>query len=147
MFTFADKHLYRCWYLRLHCIMFIYYVMMWGHRVCLYTCFINSLSRNAIQPNQLKKALCLESHEGVWEIGSISPLILNLIARWKQFVNFTPYSFAPGDRAPVTHWIYGWLCPRAPTGNRIRKRKHYLLEYFMGYKRQNVTFGDKKIIW
>jgi hypothetical protein len=38
----------------------------------------------------------------------MQPHILNLGARWRSVVSFTPR-----ERAPGTNWIGGWVGPRA----------------------------------
>jgi hypothetical protein len=54
--------------------------------------------------------------------GGIAPLILDLGTRWKWVVSFTPGRFAPRERAPGTHWIGGWVGPRAGL-DAVVKRK------------------------
>jgi hypothetical protein len=51
-------------------------------------------------------------HEGVLGSGGIAPRILNLSARWRCLVSFTPGGFTPRERTPGTHWIGGWVGPR-----------------------------------
>jgi hypothetical protein len=48
-----------------------------------------------------------------WGSGDIVPRILNLGTKWNCMVSFMPVRFTTGDRAPVTHWIGGWVGPRA----------------------------------
>jgi len=45
--------------------------------------------------------------------GGIAPRILNLGARWRWVVSFTPGRFTPGERAPGTHWIGRWVGPES----------------------------------
>jgi hypothetical protein len=48
---------------------------------------------------------------GEWRYSSI---ILDLGTRWRWVVTFTPLSrFTTGEGAPATHWIGGWVGPRA----------------------------------
>ena len=42
-----------------------------------------------------------------------APLIHNLGSRWRWAVNFAPRSLCPRERNPGTHWIGGWVGPRA----------------------------------
>jgi hypothetical protein len=37
---------------------------------------------------------------------------LDVGARWKWVVSFTPQQFYPMERAPGTHWLGGWVGPR-----------------------------------
>jgi hypothetical protein len=65
---------------------------------------------------------------GDWKYSST---IFDLITRYRWVAASHPCRFIPGERAPGTHWIGGWLGPRvgldaekrkkiiAPTGNRI----------------------------
>jgi hypothetical protein len=43
----------------------------------------------------------------------MTPLILNLGTGWKWVVNFTPWPLHPGEGTTDTHWIRGWVDPRA----------------------------------
>jgi hypothetical protein len=52
-------------------------------------------------------------HEGVLGSGSAAPLILVLGTRWRWMVSFTPRLRYPHGKNPCTHWIGGWLGPRA----------------------------------
>jgi hypothetical protein len=47
-------------------------------------------------------------HEGVWESGCIHPPFLDLGTRWRLGSASGPGRFTPG-----THWIGGWVGPRA----------------------------------
>jgi len=57
-----------------------------------------------------------------WGRGSIAPRILDLGTRWRWLVRFTPGGFTPRGRAPGTHWIRGWVGPRAGL-DAVVKRK------------------------
>jgi hypothetical protein len=47
-----------------------------------------------------------------WECAGISPRILDLVTRWRWVVSFTLQPlYPPKERAPVTHWIGGWVSP------------------------------------
>jgi hypothetical protein len=48
------------------------------------------------------------SLKAYWGSGGIPPRILDLGTRYSWVVGFTPRGRAPG-----THWIGGWVCPRA----------------------------------
>jgi hypothetical protein len=48
-----------------------------------------------------------------WGSGGIAPRILDLGTRWRRVVRFTPLPLYPRGRAPGTHWIGGWVGPRA----------------------------------
>jgi len=50
--------------------------------------------------------------EEVLESGNIIPRTLNLGTSWKWSASH-PGRLTPGERAPVTHWIGGWLGPTA----------------------------------
>jgi hypothetical protein len=57
-----------------------------------------------------------------WESGGIAPRILELGTTWRWVVSFTPRPSHPRERAPGTHWIGGWVGPRAVL-DRVVKRK------------------------
>jgi hypothetical protein len=65
-----------------------------------------------------KLFLCLTNkalrHEGVWWSGCIGPRFLHLGTEWSAS---RPGRFTPGERAPCTHWIGGWVDPRACLDN------------------------------
>jgi hypothetical protein len=48
----------------------------------------------------------------MWE-WRYSSTFLDLGTRWRWVVGFTPCRFTPGERAADTHWIGGWVGPRA----------------------------------
>jgi hypothetical protein len=50
-------------------------------------------------------------------------LILNLGTRWEYVVSVTPRPrFTPGERTPGTHWIRGWVGPRAGLDAGARRK-------------------------
>jgi hypothetical protein len=50
-------------------------------------------------------------------------LILNLGTRWGWVVSVTPWPrFTPGERTPSTHWIGGWVGPRAGLDAGARRK-------------------------
>jgi hypothetical protein len=57
-----------------------------------------------------------------WGSGGSTPGILNLSARWNWMVSFTLRHFTPRKKAPGTHWIGGWVGPRAGL-DAVAKRK------------------------
>jgi hypothetical protein len=61
-------------------------------------------------------------HEGVLGSGGIAPRILDLGTIWRWVVSFTPRPLYPKERAPGTHWIGGWVGPRAVL-DAVVKRK------------------------
>jgi hypothetical protein len=62
-------------------------------------------------------------HEDVLGSGDIARRILNLGTRWRWLASFTPQALYPGERAPGTHWIGGWVGPRAGL-NAVAKRNN-----------------------
>jgi hypothetical protein len=64
--------------------------------------------------------------EGVWGSESIDPHFLDLGTRWRWAVSFTPWSLYPRGRAPGTHWIGGWVDPRAELDD-VEKKKFLTL--------------------
>jgi hypothetical protein len=52
-------------------------------------------------------------HEGVWGSGCIDPHFLDLGTSWRWVVTFTPQLLYPRRKSPGTHWIGGWVDPRA----------------------------------
>jgi hypothetical protein len=57
-----------------------------------------------------------------WGSTGIAPRILDLGIRWRRVVSFTPWPLYPRERAPSTHWIGGWVGPRA-VPDAVVKRK------------------------
>jgi hypothetical protein len=52
-------------------------------------------------------------HENVWGCGGIAaPFLSSTLDRGEWSVS-CPGRFPPGERAPGTHWIGGWMGPRA----------------------------------
>jgi len=63
-------------------------------------------------------------HEDIWGSGGIDPCILNLSTRLR-WSGSLPGHFTPGERAPVTNWLGGWLDHR--TGlDMVMKRSNPL---------------------
>jgi hypothetical protein len=54
--------------------------------------------------------------------GGIAPRILDFGTRWRWVVSVTPRQLYPRERAPGTHWIGGWVGPRAVL-DAVVKRK------------------------
>jgi hypothetical protein len=59
-------------------------------------------------------------------IGCIDPHFLDLGTSWKQWSASRPCRFTSGERAPGTHWIGGWMGPRAGLDD-VEKRKLLIL--------------------
>jgi hypothetical protein len=63
------------------------------------------------------KVKCLISkalrHEGMSGKGCIDPHFLDLCTSQRWVVSFTPQPLYPRGKAPGTHWIGGWVGPRA----------------------------------
>jgi hypothetical protein len=61
----------------------------------------------------VKLSLCLTNyalhHEGVWGSGCIEPYFLDLSTSWR----FLASAALPTGKIPGTHWIGGWVSPRA----------------------------------
>jgi hypothetical protein len=51
--------------------------------------------------------------------GCIDPHFLDLGTSWRWVVNLTPLPLYPGERAPGTHWIGGWMDLRADLDNSV----------------------------
>jgi hypothetical protein len=51
--------------------------------------------------------------EAYWSSGGIAPRILDLGTRWRWVVSFTPRSIYAQRKNPGSHWIGGWVGPRA----------------------------------
>jgi hypothetical protein len=74
---------------------------------------------------KIKLSLCLTQHHAMntyWDSGSIAPRILDLGTRWKWVVSFTPRPLYTQGNSPGTHWIGGWVGPRAVL-DAVVKRK------------------------
>jgi hypothetical protein len=82
------------------------------------------------QQVKVKLSLCLTNlalrHEGVWGSWCIDPHFLDLSTSWRWMVSFTPLPLYPSERAPGTHWIGGWVGPRAGL-DYVEKRKFLTL--------------------
>jgi hypothetical protein len=80
--------------------------------------------------NKVMLSLCLTNkalhHEGVWGSGCIDPGFLDLGTWWRWVVSFTPQPLYPREKAPSTHWIGGWVGPRAGLDN-VEKTKFLTL--------------------
>jgi hypothetical protein len=61
-------------------------------------------------------------HEDVLGSGGIAPRILDIGTRWRWVVSFRPRPLYPRERAPGTHWIGGWVGPKAVL-DTVMKRK------------------------
>jgi hypothetical protein len=72
-------------------------------------------------------------HEDVWHSGGIAPCILNLPLFGGEWSASRPCRFIPGDRAPGTHWIGGWMGPQKWSGLR---REEKILELQPGLELQ-----------
>jgi hypothetical protein len=57
-----------------------------------------------------------------WGSGGVAPRILDLGTRWRWVVSFTPQPLYPQGKSPGTHWIGGWVGPRAVL-DAVVKRK------------------------
>jgi hypothetical protein len=55
-------------------------------------------------------AIC---HEDIWGCGRIDPHFLGLGTNWRWVFSFTPRPLYPPGKSPSTHWIRGWVVPRA----------------------------------
>jgi hypothetical protein len=71
-----------------------------------------------------KLSLCFFNRElkAYWWSRVIALRILVLGTRWKLVVSFTLRSLCPRERVPATHWIGGWVGPRASL-DAVVKRK------------------------
>jgi hypothetical protein len=49
----------------------------------------------------------------MWGSGFIDPQFLDFGTSWGWVVSYTPLPLYPGERAPGTHFIGGWVGPRA----------------------------------
>jgi hypothetical protein len=69
-------------------------------------------------PIKVKLSLCLTNwalhHEGIWGgSGCIGPHFPGLGTSWRWVVSFTRLLLYPRGKSPGTHWIGGWVGPRA----------------------------------
>jgi hypothetical protein len=93
-------------------------------------------------------------------------LILNLGTRWGWVVSVTPWPrFTPGKRTPGTHWIEGWVGPRAGLDAGVRRKilclcrgSKFLVERYLKTELFKTTQSDyshqlgcpapaKSVIW
>jgi hypothetical protein len=79
-----------------------------------------------ISANQIwSVSLCLTKHHAMrtyWGSGGIATHILDLGTRWRWVVSFTIRQLYPQKKVPGTHWIGGWVGPRAVL-DMVVKRK------------------------
>jgi len=68
-------------------------------------------------------------HEDICGSGSIAPRILNPGTRWRSVVSFIPLTAlpTPGERAPCSHLIGGWVGPRVVLDAVAKKTKPFTL--------------------
>jgi hypothetical protein len=74
---------------------------------------------------KVKLSLCLTKHHAMkayWGSGGITPRILDHGTRWRWVVSLRPGRFTPRERAPVTHWIGGWVGSRAVLNAVVRRK-------------------------
>jgi hypothetical protein len=50
-------------------------------------------------------------HEDAWESGGIQVFLISALVG-REWSPSLPDRFTPGERAPGTHWIGGWVGPR-----------------------------------
>jgi len=65
---------------------------------------------------KVRLSLCLTKYYAMktWRSGGIAPRITNLGISYRSVVSFTSQPlFTPGERVPDTHWIGGWVSPKA----------------------------------
>jgi hypothetical protein len=74
---------------------------------------------------KVKLSLCLTKHHAMktyWGSRSIPPRIHSLGARWRRVVSFTSEPLYPSGKTPDTHWIRGWVGPRAGLDAVVKKK-------------------------
>jgi hypothetical protein len=96
------------------------------HKILLY--FLSSFHGHELRPImtclsliivvkvKVKMSLCFNwapCHEGILGKWRYSSMHLDLGVRWRWVVSFMPWLLYPRERAPGTHWIGGWVGPRA----------------------------------
>jgi hypothetical protein len=67
--------------------------------------------------------LCLTKHHAMkayWGSVGIAPRILDLGTRWRSASR--PGRFTPKERTPGTHWIGGWVGPRAFLDTVVKRK-------------------------
>jgi hypothetical protein len=57
-----------------------------------------------------------------WGSGDIAPHILDLRTRWRWVVSFTTRPIYLREKAPGTHWIGGWVGPRAVLDTVVKRK-------------------------
>jgi hypothetical protein len=76
--------------------------------------------------NVVKKKVKLSRYMPWWHMGGEEVwllLFLNLGTRWGWVVSVTPRPrFTPGERTPGSHWIGGWVGPRARLDAGARRK-------------------------
>jgi hypothetical protein len=86
----------------------------------------NLKTRTSLVSNKVKKKVKLSRYTPCRRIGREEVqllLILKLGTRWGWVVSVTPRPrFTPGERTPGTHWIGGWVGPRARLEAGVRRK-------------------------
>jgi hypothetical protein len=62
-----------------------------------------------------------------WRNGGIAPRILDLALDGAEWSSSRPGGFTPRERAPITHWIGGWVGPRTGLDTGEEKNSQPLL--------------------
>jgi hypothetical protein len=57
-----------------------------------------------------------------WGVEVYLYAFFDLGTRWRSVVSFTPRPLYPRERAPVTHWIGGWVGPTAVQNGVVNRK-------------------------
>jgi hypothetical protein len=71
-------------------------------------------------------SLCLIKHHAMkahWGSGGTAPRVLDLSTSGSEWSASLPGCFTPRERAPGTHWVGGWVGPRAVLDIQVVKGK------------------------
>jgi hypothetical protein len=72
--------------------------------------------------------------------------ILNLGIRWRRVVSFMPRPFYPQTKSPCTHWIGGWVVPRAVLDTVVKRKipSHLGILFLIKHHAMN-THGEVEV--
>jgi hypothetical protein len=71
------------------------------------------VKRRAVEPVNKVKIPPVLRHEDIWSNGGIAPPFLTSALDGGEWSASRPCCFTTGEIAPGTHWVRGWVGPRA----------------------------------
>jgi hypothetical protein len=104
------------------------------HRqLCYHTAFTFWCQKGKVIPVLLTEHHAMKTYTGS---GGMAPRILDLGTRWSEWSASRPSRFTPREREAGTHWIEGWVSPRAVL-DKMEKRIYG--DNFRSHKITNIS--------